>query len=291
MKEIIELPDELLTYVKEKANLLANASLLLFEYILIPRDNYVEVTPEMRPRITDKIISYTIQNILGVTLNSDTKYTVSEDFFRYPEIDGKVSLSNLFNSQMSERLKNTLKFLIPDDSPVIEKGIDMFKLYVEHVLNEALFTLSDGDLDMDIKDILNNHSNIAEYLSQNINTDGDNVIFPKNYGFNDDDDNIIVQSFVWLMCGLNDWLDKDYIDEDDVKYMSKIMFRGLASDMLSDAEINEDVKINIKEALFLSDFFTSDKAANLMSKLFSNIKQNYDNEDISKIVKQFSIVI
>jgi hypothetical protein len=291
MKEIIELPDELLTYVKEKANLLANASLLLFEYILIPRDNYVEVTPEMRPRLTDKIISYTIQNILGVTLNSDTKYTVSEDFFRYPEIDGKVSLSNLFNSQMSERLKNTLKFLIPDDSPVIEKGIDMFKLYVEHVLNEALFTLSDGDLDMDIKDILNNHSNIAEYLSQNINTDGDNVIFPKNYGFNDDDDNIIVQSFVWLMCGLNDWLDKDYIDEDDVKYMSKIMFRGLASDMLSDAEINEDVKINIKEALFLSDFFTSDKAANLMSKLFSNIKQNYDNEDISKIVKQFSIVI
>ena len=85
--------------------------------------------------------------------------------------------------------------------------------------------------------------------------------------------------------------DKDYIDEDDVKYMSKIMFGSLSSDMLSDTEINEDVKINIKEALFLSDFFTSDKAANLMSKLFSNIKQNYDNENINKVVKQFSIVI
>jgi hypothetical protein len=34
MKEIIELPDELLTYVKEKVTDLANASLLLFEYIL-----------------------------------------------------------------------------------------------------------------------------------------------------------------------------------------------------------------------------------------------------------------
>ena len=91
------------------------------------------------------------------------------------------------------------------------------------------------------------------------------------------------------MCGLNDWLEKDYIEEEDVKYMAKIMFNSLSADMLSDSDINEDVKINIKEALFLSDFFTSDKAANLMSKLFSNIKEG--NDGITKRVKQFSIVI
>ena len=293
MKEIIELPDELLTYVKEKATDLANASLLLFEYILVPRHNYVEVTPEMRPRITDKIISYTIQNILGVIINSNTKYTINFDnTFKSSSINSEYSINDLFISTMGDRLKNTLSFLIPDNSPVIdEKGIYMFKLYVEHILNEALYTLSDGDLEMNISNILKKHKNIAEYLIENTVTDGDNVIYPKNYDFNDDDDNVVVQSFVWLMCGLNDWLDKDYIDEEDVKYMTKIMFNGLYSDLLSDTEINEDVKIKIKEALFLSDFFTSDKAANLMSKLFSNIKENYNNEVYNKRVKQFSIVI
>jgi len=193
-------------------------------------------------------------------------------------------------STASPTSNSPLTFLIPDNSPILtEQGITVFKIYIEHVLNEALIVLSDGDLGMNINDIFKNHKNIAEYLSENTNTDGDNVIFPKNFNFNDDDDNIIVQTFVWLMCGLNDWLEKDYIEEEDVKYMAKIMLGGLASEMLSDTEINDDVKINIKEALFLSDFFTSDKAATLMSKLFSNIKENY--EVISKRVKQFSIVI
>ena len=55
--------------------------------------------------------------------------------------------------------------------------------------------------------------------------------------------------------------------------------------------IDAAIKINIKEALFLSDFFTSDKAANLMSKLFSNIKEQNNIDSINKRVKQFSIVI
>ncbi len=293
MKEIIELPDELLSYIKQRGEDLANTVLNLFEYILLPRDNYIEITPEMRPRINDKMVSYAIQNILGVVVNSNTTYTINYDnAFKVSSINSEYSINDLFVSLMSERLKNTLTFLIPDNSPILtEQGITVFKIYIEHVLNEALIVLSDGFLEMNINDIFKNHKNIAEHLSENINTDGDNVIFPKNFNFNDDDDNIIVQTFVWLMCGLNDWLEKDYIEEEDVKYMAKIIFRGLSADMLSDAEVNDDVKINIKEALFLSDFFTSDKAANLMSKLFSNIKENYNNEVISKRVKQFSIVI
>jgi hypothetical protein len=289
MKEIIELPDDFLTYVKERASDLANTVLILFEYILVPRDNYVEVTSEMNPQINDKMVSYTIQNLLGVIVNSDTKYTVNYDtVFKVPEVNSEYSINDFFIIHMSERLKNTMSFLNPEKSPIItQQGMNIFKIYVEHVINESLILLSDGDLDMDINDIFKNHT--VEYLIENTNTDGDNVIFPKNYSFNDDDDNIIVQSFVWLMCGLNDWLEKDYIEEEDVKYMAKIMFNSLSSDMLSDSDINEDVKINIKEALFLSDFFTSDKAANLMSKLFSNIKEG--NDGINKRVKQFSIVI
>ncbi len=291
MKEIIELPDELLKYIKERAFDLTNTVLNLFEYILIPRDNYIEITPELQPKINDKMVSYTIQNILGVVVNSDTRYTINYDtVFKVPEVNSEYSINDFFIINMSERLKNTMTFLNPDNSPIItQQGMSIFKNYVEHVLNEALLILSDGDLDMNINDIFKNHT--VEYLIENTITDGDNVIFPKNYNFNDDDDNIIIQSFVWLMCGLNDWLEKDYIEEDDVKYMSKIMFGELSTDMLSDSEINEDVKINIKEALFLSDFFTSDKAAILMSKLFSNIKDQFTVDSINKRVKQFSIVI
>jgi len=289
MKEIIELPDDFLTYVKERASDLANTVLILFEYILVPRDNYVEVTPDMRPQINDKMVSYTIQNLLGIIVNSDTKYTVNYDtVFKVPEVNSEYSINDFFITHMSERLKNTMSFLNPEKSPIItQQGMVVFKNYIEHVLNEALIVLSDGDLDMDINDIFKNHT--VEYLIENTNTEGDNVIFPKNYNFNDDEDNIIIQSFVWLMCGLNDWLEKDYIEEEDVKYMAKLMFNSLSADMLSDAEVNDDVKINIKEALFLSDFFTSDKAANLMSKLFSNIKEG--NDITNKRVKQFSIVI
>jgi hypothetical protein len=291
MKEIIELPDELLKYVKERASDLTNTVLNLFEYILVPRDNYLEITPDLQPKINDKMVSYTIQNILGVVINSDTRYTINYDtVFKVPEVNSEYSINDFFIINMSERLKNTMTFLNPDNSSIItQQGIVIFKNYVEHVLNEALLVLSDGYLDMNINDIFKN--NTVEYLIENTITDGDNVIFPKNYNFNDDDDNIVIQSFVWLMCGLNDWLEKDYIEEDDVKYMSKIMFGGLSTDMLSDSEVNEDVKINIKEALFLSDFFTSDKAANLMSKLFSNIKGQFTVNNINKRVKQFSIVI
>ncbi len=291
MKEIIELPDDFLTYVKDKAYYLANASLNLFEYILIPRDNYVEITPEMHPQITDKMISYTIQNILGHKVSSNTKYTINFDkVFRSTEINSEYSINDFFILNMSEKLRNTMEYLNVDRRPIItEQGISIFKLYIEHVIHEALDILSDGKLEMDIQDIFKN--NTVEYLIKNSVNEGDNVVFPKNYGFIDDDDNIIVQSFVWLMCGLNDWLDKDYIEQDDVKYMAKIMFLKSSSDMLKDTEVNEDVKINIKEALFLSDFYTSDKAGNLMSKLFSNIKQQFNNDSINKRVKHFSIVI
>lgn len=290
MKEIIELPDVINNYIKDRAFDLAYITLNFFEYILIPRVNYLKVTPELKPRITDKMISYTIQNILGVIVNSDTKYTINFDnMFKMSQVNSQYSINDFFVINMSERLKNTMTSLNPENEPIITvQGMAVFKNYVEHVLNDMLFTLSDGDLDMDIKDILTNHNNIKEYLDE-INTDGDNVFFPKNYNFNDDEDNIIVQTFVWLMCGLNDWLEKDYIEEEDVKYMSRILFGGLSSEMLTDVKINDDVKVNIKEALFLSDFFTSDKALILLSKLFANIKEQ--NENVNKKVRQFSIVI
>ncbi len=291
MKKIIDLPEQLIDYIKDKGNEVANIACSFFEFILIPRDYYIPITPEMKPLITDKMLSYVIQNILGVIINSDTKYTINFDIFKVNGLDTQYPVNDLFLSNMSEKLKNTMSYLNIADPTVIitPKCIGLFKDYIEHVLNEALLVLSEGDIDSDINVIMNKHKNISKYLKDNLISDGDNTLLPKDYGFLDDNDNIIVQSFVWILCGLNDWLDKDYIEEDDVKYMSKILFHSLTSDMLSGSEVNEDIKIKIKSALFLSNFYVSDKAGNLMSKLFSNIKEYYDLH--SKRIRQLSIVI
>jgi hypothetical protein len=293
MKEIIELPEQLLKYIKDKGNELAIISCLFFEFILTPRDNYIPITPEMKPKITDKMLSYIVQNILGVVVNSDTKYTINFDVFTVPELNTQYPVNDIFLSNMSEKLKNTMSYLDVNENKhiITTKSIGIFKEYIEHVLNEALLVLSEGDMEMEINSIMNKHKNILTYLEDNLTTDGDNTLFPKDFGFIDDTENIIVQTFVWLLCGLNDWLDKDYIEEEDVKYMSKILFSSLSSDMLNGSKTNEDIKIKIKSALFLSDFYVSEKAGNLMSKLFSNIKENYGLSSISKRIRQLSIVI
>jgi hypothetical protein len=289
MKEIIELPEQLSKYIKDKGNDLANIACNFFEFILIPRDNYLPITPEMKPQINDKMLSYIIQNILGVVINSDTKYTIDFRSFFVPGIDTEYPINDLFLSNMSEKLINTMSYLNVENKPIIsQQAMALFKEYIEHILNEALLVLTEGD--MDIKDIFKKN-NISKILNENIITDGDNTLFPKDFGFIDDTDNIIIQTFVWVLCGLNDWLDKDYIEEEDIKYMSKILFFGLSNDMLKQTETNEDLKIKIKSALFLSDFYVSEKAANLMSKLFSNIKENYDFNTVGKRVRQLSIVI
>ena len=50
----------------------------------------------------------------------------------------------------------------------------------------------------------------------------------------------------------------------------------------------EETQINVKEALFLNDFYTSEKASILMSKLLSNIK---NDDTLLKRAYQFSIII
>jgi hypothetical protein len=284
----IDIPEQLTEYLKGKAKELANVSSLFFEYILLPRDNYIEITSDMKPKITDQMLSYVIQNILGIVVDTSVKYTANYNtIFKVPEINSEFEINDFFVANSSQKLRNTLSYLNPtNESIVTEKAMELVKEYLDHHLNMALITLTEGEIE-NYQSYFNKIKNINEYLEENTNTDGDNISFPKNYNFIDDVDNAITQSFVWLMCGMNDWLEKDYVEEDDVKYMIKIMF-GDKVKIGKGSIYEEDVQINIKEAMFLSDFYTSEKASILMSKLLSNIK---NDETLIKRAYQFSIII
>jgi hypothetical protein len=284
----IDVPEELKDYLKEKAKDVATACCLFFEYILIPRDNYIEVTSEMKPKITDQMLSYVIQNILGTIIDTSVKYTTNyEEIFKVPDINSEFAINDFFIFNSSQKLRNTLSYLNPTNESIItEKAMTLMNEYLDHQLNLALITLTEGEVD-NYQTSFKNIKSIKNYLEENLNTDGDNISFPKNYNFIDDIDNSITQSFVWVLCGLNDWLEKDYVEEDDVKYMMKIMFNDNVK-IGKGSIYEEETQVNVKEALFLNDFYTSEKASILMSKLLSNIK---NDDALLKRAYQFSIII
>ncbi len=297
MKKIIELPEELSDYILLKSKELAYTMCTFFEYIISPREHYVEINlSEMKPHITEQMLSYCIQNILGIVVDFNTDYTADYDKILNMD-DGKTEyvINDFFILNMNDDLKSVLEPLLNSEGYLFlsKKAMNTFRNYLDHVLNQALLSLTDGNIsesvEQDIKD-----KDIMSILNENIITDGDNVIYPKNYGFNDDEHNIMLQSFIWLLCGLTDWLDKDYIDTVDVTYMFLILFgsRDIGATISSKQE-PDDIKTTIKEAMFVNDFYINEKAVNILNKRFSYINY-YTGElkpQIVKRINQFSINI
>lgn len=297
MKKIIELPEDLNDYILLKAKELAYTMTTFFEYIISQREHYIEISlSEMKPHITEQMLSYCIQNILGIIVDYNTEYTANYD--RTLNVgDGKTEyvINDFFILNMSDDLNSVLQPLLRSEGYlfVSSKSMNTFRNYLDHVLNQALLALTDGNIsdkvEEDIKD-----KDVMTILHENIITDGDNVLYPKNYGFNDDEHNVMLQSFIWLLCGLTDWLDKDYIDSVDVTYMFLILFgsRDIGSAISSKQE-PDDIKSTIKEAMFVNDFYINEKAVNMLNKRFSYINY-YTGElkpQIIKRINQFSINI
>ena len=55
--------------------------------------------------------------------------------------------------------------------------------YLDHQLNLALITLTEGEVD-NYQTSFKNIKSIKNYLKENLNTDGDNISFPKTVSRN-----------------------------------------------------------------------------------------------------------
>ncbi len=295
MKKIIELPEELNDYILLKAKELAYTMGIFFEYILTPREHYVEIMlSTMKPNITEQMLSYCIQNILGVVIDYNTEYTSNyERILNMSDSKSEYIINDFFVLNMTETLKDVLGELLKVDGYLFIslKAMNTFRSYLDHVLNQALLALTDGNIEENVEQEIKD-KDILSILNDNIVTDGDNVLFPKNYGFNDDEHNIMMQTFVWLLCGLTDWLDKDYIDSVDVTYMFFILYGSTdIGSKISSKQEPDDIKSIIKETMFLNDFYINEKAVNILNKRFSQINY-YTGElkpQIMKRINQFSL--
>lgn len=295
MKKIIELPEELNDYILLKAKELAYTMCIFFEYIISPREHYVEITlKEMKPNITEKMMTYCIQNILGIIVDYNTEYTANYDrILKMGESTSEYTINDFFILNMSETLESVLEDLLKVDGYLFisSRAMEVFRTYLDHVLNQALLALTEGNIDDNVEQVIKD-KDITSILSENIVTDGDNVLYPKNYGFNDDEHNIMLQTFVWLLCGLTDWLDKDYIDTVDVTYMFFILYGATdIGSKISSKQEPDDIKTVIKETMFLNDFYINEKAVNMLNKRFSLINYYTGNlkPQIMKRINQFSI--
>ena len=142
---------------------------------------------------------------------------------------------------------------------------------------------------------VDDESSVVESIETYKSKEGSNAFFPKDYKFVDDSDNIIVQSLVWILCGLNDWLEKDTIDEYDINTLAK--FLNKKSNILEEfIEYENEDEVNIKEklkiAMFYNNFFISKNALNKLLEIFIKLQKEMKYNPLSylsKRVRRFSI--
>jgi hypothetical protein len=258
-----------------------------FSYITIKRDGYISVTSESidskligKPKLTDTMVKYVIRNILGVDIIYST--IQNKQFIELGLVDklkvfliSKDQIEVDFANNLSKDIQKVLKEVYTkDDIELITNGaFNEIYQYINFVFSQ--FTISDSEeLSLDVI-----KSNIDNWTHRK----GDNVFVPIDYKFNNDVYNTMLQSYIWILCGLTDWLEKDTIDETDVSTANKILFYGF------EKYFNDKINIrvtkttpqyivitdNISGALYNHDFFVSKTALEKLVQNLSNLINQY----------------
>jgi len=275
-----------------------------FSYITIKRDGYIDISSESidskligKPKLTDTMVKYVIRNILGVDIIYSTiqiRRFIQFEFFEKLQISlmSKDQIEADFADHLSKDIQNVLKQVYTkDDIELITNGaFNEITQYMNFVYTQ--FTISDQE-ELSLEVI---QSNIDNWTHRK----GDNVFVPIDYKFNNDIYNTMLQSYIWVLCGLTDWLEKDTIDEIDVKFANKILFYGFETYFNQKININVSkntpqyivVSDNISRALYTRDFFVSKTALEMLAKNMSNLINQYHTDllvyDKSVEEKEFS---
>jgi len=295
---------DIVNFLTEKLDELSLIVNVFFEYLIIPREGYIQINKTNiksgminPPVITGQMIDYVIRNILNVvydievtvessylqvfkslkakyktqgTLTTNEEYS-SDDYsiLFFGHMSGKVN--DLFN-ELQKATTTIDKIEIPVFPKTLPYIDDSVELSIIRYLNYLLMMI---------------YSNDRTELMENIDLynmkEGSNTFSPRDYGFLDDQSNITLQSFIWILSGLTDWIEKDYIEEEDVKYLIKIMSN--IKNIKVGNEVNEVQEMNIRNAFFVNNFLISDKATRQLSNYLNLVK------DEEHLVKKFSVII
>jgi hypothetical protein len=313
---------DIIQYLASKLDQLSYTVNIFFDYIITPREGYVAVNKTSiqngfinQPIITGQIVDYVIKNILNVSYDKEilvdtsyiqvfkllkSKYKQTNLISQSEEIT-KDDYTLLFFANMTGKVKDMFDSL--QTSTIIKDKIEipMYGRLLDYI-SENVETSIIKYLNYILTNILQDQDQLNSQTQEAIQlyelVEGTNVIYPKDYGFLNYEYNIIVQSFVWIFCGLLDWLEKDYIEEEDVKYLIRVMYPekkfSVRLDTLEFNEENDEFHLQneslINGALFVNNFLVSKKATRMLSALLIWIVE-MDKEDINHIYKKFSNII
>jgi hypothetical protein len=301
----------LIDFLCDKIEDLISSSCLFFEYLLIPREGYLLISKEnmenkdgsvSEPLIGGTLINYVIYNILGYSYTKFPYYTIYtssiiDEYLKRQKIDIS-SVQNKYSAMFENKLSLDVKAKI--------REIYKEEPYIEYI-KESVYTPIDNYILWLVSTIienidnLNNDSIIVKNIDIFNNLEGNNTFYPKDYNFYENDQNILTQSLIWILCGLNDWLEKNIITYTDIIFLNKIL-TPISNKLIADKNLSNiqkddlynNVMQNLKSAIFSNDFFISEKALEKLTNLFINIStQMKDNpsSDLFKRVKLLSIII
>lgn len=255
-----------------------------FNYIVIPREGYITVSEESvsgnyisKPSFTETMARYVIRNILGINTYVDIQF------------DFKPDLENMFTK--SDILINFSKKLSKDTEKMILEIYSDDQL--ENLVTKGAYAEIYTYLNLVLNKFIDSAEVTEEQIEENVNSwisrEGDNIANPIDYGFRHDINNELLQSFIWIICGLADWLEKDTIKNDDIVYACKILFYGNVDfyDNVLKKPVNKSTNEYIVTydilagALYKNDFFASPTSISRLTFIFINLINSESDEEIS----------
>ena len=274
----------LINFLIDKLDDLVSTSCYFFEYLLIPREGYVLITKEniekeddsvSEPIIGGTLINYTISNILGHKYTTFPYYDIYTSYI----IDSYLLKQNIDISKLSDKYSTLFENKLSVDVKI--KIQEIMDKKFEKYIRESVYSPIDNYLLWLTSVIIESPENIDndEIILKNIqyfnSQEGNNIFIPKDYNFYEEDGNILTQTFIWILCGMNDWLEKNIITYTDIIFMNKILSSSdksvLADKNLRSVDKNDKYKYteqNLKSAIFSNDFFISDKALDKLVNAF-----------------------
>jgi hypothetical protein len=260
---------------------------VFFQYITLDRDGYINVNKEnvkarliAKPKLTDVMVKYVIQHILGIIVMKkpqdiyvNIKDHIPRTFENDIEIDFADSLPKHTQKIISSIYKNDDVELV---SPIAIKEI--------HSYLDFLFNTFVANTEFD-------ESLIVDNIEGWKHRQGDNTFVPIDYGFMENDSNVLLQSFIYVLCGLCDWLEKDTIVLDDIISACQILFYRHSEEL---EKLNIKVKKTNAEyitiidhvslALYKNDFYVSETAMTTLCSIFYNLLRVKDQDVIDQLL-------
>lgn len=303
---------ELKTYVKNKVSCLCRTAAIMMNYICSKRDGYVEVSKQNIsnqiinfPLLSKQLIDYILSQIYKVDMKQVASYDIILSFsseFIYQEykplseqlrtlykrkqkvekdkidvkksnedieeIRDRLKKKGLTGNELETKLKSEINKMLSETAPYIHPDaiktiFNYARWIIFNIIPDANVTFYDNDILYRIKE-----------FEESLETT-QNVIKPQDRGFIDDQDNIALNSILWLMCGIVDWLDKDTIEIKEFAVLKQILLGNVSSDSSESIEEEEfeDASKKIYETIVSIQLYASPEVIRNITTLFFTLRK------------------